>query len=181
MSRMQSPMSYNIHGCQACHFCVLIFAWHLFPPHSPSEGRTCNLKATQSRDRFWIGFRVQGKPVRTNKAQIPNFGLSYQRSGHSFLAGRWQHLTTTRGRCWQAGSTGEACRAPAPVLEVVWALILFPCKPSYNSSICVSFKTTFSIFGLCENVQMDRWGSFSVPLRFTVTEVFPEVPKSSSE
>ena len=133
------------------------------------------------RDRFWIGFRVQGKPVRTNKAQIPNFNLSYQRRGHSFLAGRWQHLTTTRGR-WRAGSTVEACRAPAPVLEVVWAFISFPCKRSYNSSICDSFKSIFSIFGLCENVQMDRWSSFSVPLRFTVTkEVCPEVPKSSSE
>lgn len=150
----------------------------------PKRNPASSFRSSLFRDRFWIGFRVQRKPVRTNKAQIPNFGLSCRRGGHSFLAGRWQHLTTTsRGRCWRSEAhRGSLKGTSVCVLEVVWALISSPCKPSYNSSVRVSFKSLFSIFWSCENVQMDRWSSFSMPLQFTVTkEVFPEVSKSSSE
>ena len=155
------------------------------PPHSSSEGRTCDLRATQPAHFVPLCLGIGsglGSESRESQSELTRHKSqalvwAIREEGTLFWLDGGSTFPPAGGDVGdQRPHRGSLKGTSACVLEVVWALISSPCKTSYNSSVCVSFKSIFSIFGSCENVQMDRWSSFRVALRFTVTkEVFPQV------
>ena len=124
----------------------------------PKANNVSSFCSSLFRVRFWIGFIIQGKPIRTNTEQFPNFGLSHQSGGCSFPAGPWQPPYHHQGEMLASrGSTGKPAGQQHPCLRGCLSPPQFPPTPRKQAIIPALVYHLSQYFPCLDCVKISKW------------------------